>query len=72
VCQDLRKLEHPLNRRKTAALPQVAAPHAEVPHRELDPMKSDPIDDRDGAARCGPKPHLGVNKGHEKGKPKSG
>jgi hypothetical protein len=53
-------------------LPQVAAARTKVPDRELTPMKLDPIDDRGDAALCRPKPRLGVSKGHEKGKPKSG
>jgi len=53
-------------------LPQVAASSKQVPDRKLDPMKSDSIDDRGHARRCGPKPRLGVSKGHEKGKTYSG
>jgi DNA-binding transcriptional LysR family regulator len=36
--------------------------------RGLEPDKSAPIDDRDVALVCRPKPGLGVSKGQEKGK----
>jgi hypothetical protein len=58
----------PVNRRKTAVLPPVAAHGAETPDRELDPMNTEPIDDPADAAVGRRNPRLDVNKGQEKGK----
>jgi hypothetical protein len=53
-------------------LPDVAADCEDAPDRKLAPMKSSPIADQSDAALCRSKPRLGVSKGHEKGKEKSG
>jgi hypothetical protein len=59
----------PVNSRKTAVLPPVAAPCvAKTPDREFDPINTGPIDDLTDAAVSRPNPLLGVSKGQEKGK----
>jgi hypothetical protein len=62
----------PVNRRKTAVLPPVAAPCADAPDRELDPINTGPIDDQRDAAISRPNPRLDVSKGQEKGETKAG
>jgi hypothetical protein len=58
----------PVNRRKTAILPPVAAVCAETPDRELDLINIGPINDLTDAAVSRPNPRLGVQQRARKGK----
>ena len=56
----------PVNRKKTAVLPPVAAPCAEAPDRDWDPVSAGPIDDQTDAAVSRPNPRLDVSKGKKR------
>jgi len=62
----------PVNRRKTATLPLVAASRAETPDRESHSINTGPIDEQNDAAVSRPNPRLGVGREQEKGNAKSG
>ncbi len=68
----IRTSNPPVNRRKTDDLPALAASCGDVPDRELDLVESSPIEDQSDAALCPSKPRLGVSRGQEKGKLRSG
>ena len=68
----IRTSNPPVKRRKTDDLPAVAASCGDVPDRELDLVESSPIEDQSDAALCPSKPRLGVSRGQEKGKLRSG